>query len=133
MSKLPKSERLCKQKVIDSLFSEGCKFLIFPFSVRFTICQGEKQGADVAFIVPKRFIKKAVARNHIKRLLRETYRLQKDDFISTLNLTNQRLHISISLIATQSFSFEETQSYMSKIFSKLKLQICSNEMVTSDL
>ncbi|MDR0790359.1 MAG: ribonuclease P protein component [Bacteroidales bacterium] len=133
MPKLPKSERLSRQKIIDSLFSKGDKFLIYPFSVRFIICEDEMQGADVVFVVPKRFIKKAVARNHIKRLLRETYRLQKDEFLSVLNFTNQRLHISISLVTTQDFSFAQMQDYMSKMLSKLQTQLRPNEMVTSDL
>ncbi|MDR1847202.1 MAG: ribonuclease P protein component [Bacteroidales bacterium] len=123
MPEFPKTERLCSQKIIDSLFAKGDKFISFPFSIRFMLCESEKDGADVLFSVPKRFIKKAVARNRIKRLLREAYRLQKDDFIKSLNLVNQRLHISITLIAQEEFTFEQMQGIIKDIFSKLYVRL----------
>lgn len=44
----------------------------------------ENPGAQVGVTVGKRYFKKAVERNRIKRLLREAYRLQKHELVKSL-------------------------------------------------
>ncbi|MDR1006887.1 MAG: ribonuclease P protein component [Bacteroidales bacterium] len=133
MAKFPKSERLSSQKIIDNLFLQGEKFISYPFSVRFMVCEGQKKGVDVLLVAPKRHIKKAVDRNRIKRLLREAYRLQKTDFIASLNLSDARLHISVSLIKTTELDFEQTKESMAKILSKITALLQDNEDIKADI
>ncbi|MBU2885902.1 ribonuclease P protein component [Gilvimarinus agarilyticus] len=99
-----KQERLSSKKEIDALFTKGASFHLYPFSLKFL--PQEKADASVHQIlisVSKRRFKKAVDRNHIKRLIREAYRLNKH-LISDLDP-----YLSIAYIYTakevQSFAF----------------------------
>ncbi|MDO4230076.1 MAG: ribonuclease P protein component [Capnocytophaga sp.] len=74
----PKSEKLCKLKLIQALFSEGKSVQSFPLKMIFLpINTPEEAQFQLLISVPKRGFKKAVHRNRIKRLIRESYRLQK--------------------------------------------------------
>ncbi|SFW29328.1 ribonuclease P protein component [Sinomicrobium oceani] len=73
-----KAEKLKSKKLIGKLFSEGKSVSRFP--LRLVYVKTELPGAtgvQVAVSVSKRRFRKAVDRNRIKRLLRETYRLNK--------------------------------------------------------
>ena len=81
-----KQEKLKSRKLIGQLFDEGKSVKKFP--LRLVYLQTEHTSdfpAQIGFSVPKRNFKKAVDRNRIKRLLREAYRLQKNDFYQQLD------------------------------------------------
>lgn len=71
------SEKLKSRKQITQLFDEGLSLKEYPIRLRFLKVDEEDSQFKVAFSVPKRNFKLAVDRNRIKRLLRETYRLNK--------------------------------------------------------
>lgn len=73
---LGKTERLKSRKAIDHLFEKGQRFKVGALRVYFLPTQSEGLRAGVA--VSSKNFSKAVDRNRIKRLLRETYRLQKN-------------------------------------------------------
>lgn len=73
---LRKAERLCGKKDISRLFSEGkwgvCGHL------RYCWTAGEEGSPNRVLVsVPKKFFKRAVKRNLLKRRMREAYRTQK--------------------------------------------------------
>ncbi|WP_378186082.1 ribonuclease P protein component [Aquimarina sp. W85] len=73
-----KNERLKSKKAIDLLFSDGKSIAHYPIRLIYDInpnASKTRQHATVS--VSKRKFKKAVDRNHIKRLLRESYRKNK--------------------------------------------------------
>ncbi len=80
---LHKSERIKMRKDIEYLFKEGKVFNVSPLRVYFFKKEKslgeseEKTFLQVGIGVSKRYFKKAVDRNRIKRLMREAYRLQK--------------------------------------------------------
>jgi ribonuclease P protein component len=78
-----KSERLCSEKLIGSLFDRKNpnNQTAFAFPMRVVFQQNEAlANPQVLFSVSKRNFKKAVDRNLIRRRMREAYRLNKSKF-----------------------------------------------------
>lgn len=81
----PKKEKLKSKKLIEKLFLEGKAVTAFPIRLLYlqtTFEDGSKIKTGVS--VSKRNFKKAVDRNHIKRLLREAYRLNKPEYFNNI-------------------------------------------------
>ena len=73
-----KEERISSKKEIDFLFENGTSFISYPFRIVF--CPKEtREGSRFSILisVSKRKFKRAVDRNRVKRLFRESYRLNK--------------------------------------------------------
>ena len=74
-----KEERLTGEKHIQELFEKGSSFHLYPYRVlSLANPESEHKLNRVLISVSKRNFKRAVDRNHIKRRIREAYRLQKD-------------------------------------------------------
>lgn len=94
---LGKNERLKSRKQIEQLFTSGQRFVSPPFRVFYSF-QGSQQPAgtnplQAGFGASSRHFKTAVARNRIKRLAREAYRLQKNDLQQKLKEQNRKLNL----------------------------------------
>ena len=78
-----KKDKLKSKKHIELLFSESRAITAFPLRLLYTkieFADGSTIKAGVS--VSKRLHKKAIARNHIKRLLREAYRLNRPKYFN---------------------------------------------------
>ena len=74
----PKSEKLKSKNTIDLLFSEGKSVAKYPLRLVFIEGDfGENSLLKTGVSVSKKHFKLAVDRNYFKRVLRETYRLNK--------------------------------------------------------
>ena len=71
----PKHSKLCGQLRIAQLYKEGERFVAWPLRVSYQPTQDETQ---VLVWAPKSLFKRAVKRNHLRRLMREAYRLHQD-------------------------------------------------------
>lgn len=80
----PKAEKLKKQKHIELLFSEGKSVSKYPLRLVYVPLEETIVPIEFGVSVSKRYFKKAVDRNYFKRVLRETYRLNKDLLQSNL-------------------------------------------------
>ena len=75
-----KEERLCRKGGFEELLSSGYSFVSYPLRVVIRLYPREEKDfpARIAVSVSKRRFKRAVKRNRVKRLIRETYRLNKN-------------------------------------------------------
>lgn len=100
---LGKTERLKSRKQIERLFKEGKTITVTPFKIFYIL---EKELAPVSKTSSLLFgvgagtkhFKKAVDRNRIKRLVREAYRLQRNEL--NVKLIENKLQLNVFFIYT---------------------------------
>jgi ribonuclease P protein component len=81
----PKSEKLKSKNTIDLLFSEGKSVSKYPLRLVFVpIDLEDNEKIKMGVSVSKKNFKHAVDRNYFKRVLRETYRLNKHLLLDNL-------------------------------------------------
>jgi ribonuclease P protein component len=110
---LGKEERLKSRKLIERLYTEGKVVKKFP--LRMVYLQTEHTSnypAQVGVSVPKRLFKKAVDRNRIKRLLRESYRLNKEIVYSEVD---KPYVFMISYLAKEEWKYVDVERKMKKL------------------
>ncbi len=84
-SSFPKKERLKSKKLIEQVFQDGKSLKRFPLKLFYLKTDlPEAVKCQAAMAVPKKRVRQAVKRNHIKRLMRESYRLQKEPIFNKL-------------------------------------------------
>ena len=114
--KFGKKEKLKSEKLIGQLFEEGSSVSQFP--IRLIYLKTEfKDGVKfkTAVSVSKRNVNKAVDRNRIKRLLREAYRLNKNDFF---NNTESQYALMILYLGKDIPDFKLINSKLKLLFGK---------------
>lgn len=80
----PKSERLKSKTTIDLLFSTGKSVSKYPLRLVYVPVElPDDEPIKLGVSVSKKYFKKAVDRNYFKRVLRETYRLNKQLLLPT--------------------------------------------------
>jgi ribonuclease P protein component len=116
-----KSEKLCSDKLIDRLFTEGNRE-IGSFPVRLVYLQvstEEISGINILVSVSKRHFKRAVKRNRVKRQLREYYRLNNQKLKSMLATNNQGLLLALIYTDGKLWSTEKLNKRLDSAFEKL--------------
>lgn len=86
---LKKFERLKGKKNIENILKNGIKN--YNYFINFIFITNTKTSTSkIGIFIPKQFLKKAVERNIIKRLIKNSYRLNK-------NILNKKLYYIIFL------------------------------------
>ncbi|WP_296634926.1 ribonuclease P protein component [Polaribacter sp.] len=124
---LGKKERLKSKKLIEKLYKEGTSVKAFP--LRMVFLQTEHTSdypAQVGVSVAKRNFKKAPDRNRLKRVMRESYRLQKEIVYNNLELPYVFM---ISYLGKEEKNYEEIYTKMNKLLNLFikDIQNISNE------
>lgn len=126
-----KSERLCSKNLIESLFSQGEKMLVFPYSIHYRLLPAEQlpRPAQALIATSKHKFRHAVDRNRVKRLTRECYRLRKNDLYCHLESRRLALIISFNYIHTDIFDYATISHKFDKIIRQLVEKIDCNPLL----
>ena len=122
-TRLRKTEKLKRQKVIQSLFTKGHTAFGYPVRIQWSLV--ERDGhypARAAFSVSRRKFKRAVDRNLIKRRMREAYRLNKS-LVYDLGIDSEK-QFAVMFIYTEKtlLPFDTIQKGITKGLGKLAKQ-----------
>ncbi len=106
-----KEERLKSQKAIGKLFREGQTFGIFPLRLIWLEMEEVQSAAPVQFAVSvsKKKFKSAVARNRIKRKVREAWRLHKHRLYQGLEGTPGQFAFMVLYTANEELPFAQIE------------------------
>ena len=125
----PKSEKLKSKITIDLLFSKGKSVSKYPLRLVFVesdygIPDDSEQMLKMGVSVSKKYFKHAVDRNYFKRVLRETYRLNKH--ILTDNL-EKKYAFMFFYQTKERLSYEEINTKTIQLFEKFVSQLKNEE------
>lgn len=114
-----KDEKLCSKLVIDELFRSGTSIKAYPLRVIYKRLETSDATAKVLISVPKKRFGKAVSRNRIKRLIREVYRLNKEELIKNWQHQGKYFALAFVYIGNEIPSFAELTGTMQRILEQL--------------
>lgn len=123
--KYPKSQRLKSKTAIGLLFSEGKSVSKYPLRLVYhQNTAAHNTQTKIGVSVSKRNFKKAVDRNYFKRVLRETYRLNKHLLLDKLEAN---FSIMIFYQTKDRLSYEEINTKTIQLFEKFTAQLTVKE------
>ena len=118
-----KSDRLKSKQQIEKLFVDGNSFTEFPLKVIWRLIETTNPSIQVAFSVPKNKLPKAVDRNHMKRLLRESYRQQNQALKSMVFENGKQLHVMLVFFDTELWDFIDLDNKISVTLERLQKKL----------
>jgi ribonuclease P protein component len=122
---LGKEERLKSNKLIEKLYQEGTSIKVFPLRmVYIQTTHTSTYPAQMGVSVPKRNFKRAVDRNRLKRLLRESYRKEKYTIYSQIK---EPYVFMISYLAKEEWKYADITLKMQKLITLFVDEIHKNE------
>jgi ribonuclease P protein component len=114
-----KKEKLCSRKVITELFENGNVFYSESFRVLWLKSDDINPFPALSAIsVGKKSFAKSVDRNRIKRLIRETWRLNKNYLYNELEKLNIQIVIMIIYIGDKVPDYNELEEQMRNLIRK---------------
>ena len=125
----PKNEKLKSKITIDLLFSIGKSVSKYPLRLVFVesdygIPEDSDQKLKMGVSVSKKYFKHAVDRNYFKRVLRETYRLNKDILIDNLD---KKYAFMFFYQTKDRLTYEEINTKTIQLFEKFIQQLKNEE------
>jgi ribonuclease P protein component len=126
---LGKKERLKSRKQIEQLFDNGQRFSVATMRILYSFqkCPPTiKPQLRAGFVASSRNFKTAVDRNRIKRLIKEAWRLQKNELEKTLYEQTLNLNVFFIYAGRDLPAYDDIYSNMKKII--LKLNDISNKV-----
>ncbi|GGF27795.1 ribonuclease P protein component [Flavobacterium limi] len=117
----PKNERLKSKTTIGLLFSEGKSVSKYPLRLVYREAgENSEEKIKIGVSVSKKYFKKAVDRNYFKRVLRETYRLNKHLLLENIQ---EPYSLMFFYQTKDKLSYEEINKKTVQLFEKFLQQI----------
>lgn len=129
-----KEERLCNKRLIDKLFHNGSSFLCYPFRVSWLVNpEPQPHPAQILFSVPKKRYKHAVDRNLVKRLMREAYRLHKQQHLyDILQQADKKIIVSVGYVGKEIEPYLFIEKKMLRMLAQLSGELTAAIPVTAN-
>ena len=122
----PKSEKLKSKTSINLLFSAGKSVSKYPLRLIYVpMNSNDNEKIKFGVSVSKKNFKLAVDRNYFKRVLRETYRLNKSILIDNLD---QQYAMMFFYQTKDRLSYQEINTKTIQLFEKFIKQIKPNDL-----
>lgn len=116
----PKQERLYLKLDIQRLFASGQSFIAYPLRIVYTLEQTEQPArAQVLVSVAKKYFRRANKRNRVKRLIRETYRLNKHLLLEPLEAKGLYAHLAIMCVGKELPTYLEIERAIGKALTRI--------------
>lgn len=106
--------------MMDKLFASGKSFKEYPLRVVHLQVDPMDVNAKALISVPKKRFKRAVDRNKIKRLIRETYRLNKNELHENWQRDTKYFALAFVYIGNEIPVYSELNETMKRVLHKLK-------------
>jgi ribonuclease P protein component len=127
----PKKEHLCSKKDISRLFEAGTAFIEYPLRAVFLLENFSavplQANVQMMVSVPKKRHKRANVRNRLKRLIRESYRLNNAELKTFIIAQNQHLLLAFQYISDNKFDYATIENATKNILEKTKKLVAENE------
>ena len=123
---LPKSRILRGRTNFKSLFSNSTSLSSASIFLRYRIAESNSPEFKIAFISPKK-IGSAVQRNRIKRLMRESYRLNQE-ILEPVQGASVLLHVGI-IARTSEIDFQTMQNEVITLLTKLRNRVAEHPIL----
>jgi len=114
-----KNEKLTSEKEIDRLFKSGKSSFMYPIKIIFITSTNQLPECKVLMTAPKRYLKKAVDRNLVKRRLRESYRLNAKDLKNILIKKDISVSIAFIYVSSKIIEYVDIEAIMIKQIAKI--------------
>ena len=119
-----KQEKLCAKRAIDRLFVGGNSRSVVAFPIRLVYMPVERELDEsllkVLVTVSKKHFKHAVDRNRTKRLLREAWRLHRNEILQLLRLKQTGgLYVALIWLDDKLWTAKDVDNRMSLLLKRL--------------
>jgi len=107
------------------MFLSGNSFLCYPMKVVWRKVDELPTDAavQIAFSVPKRIYKRAHDRNRIKRLMRESYRLQKSELLQMAESKGLKIALMVIYIGKEILDYPKVRAAMAKAIIRFEKEV----------
>jgi ribonuclease P protein component len=114
-----KQERILYRNDFQKLLSEGKSVYVYPFRCLYLWKEADVFSGRIAVSVSKKKFKRAVDRNRIKRLIRESYRLEKHILYQKHADSKQSIDMLIIYTGTKIYSFSMIKEHIIELINKI--------------
>ena len=129
MNTLCKAERLYSKIVIEKMFAGGASrsFSVFPLRVVYLPVGELDAPVSILVSVSKRYFKRAVKRNRMKRRIREAYRVNKQELLNVLAQKQIRLAVAFIYLSDDLVAFSVIEERMKTALARIAEKILTIE------